>query len=93
MIIDRSRGADDDDNVDDNDDDDGDDNDDDNDDDDDVVARRFAFSADRLRILRKWYWAAGRRWDWTSSIFNHRQLSAVPISSVILTFISIPQMI
>ena len=50
MIIDRSRGADDDDNVDDNDGDDGDDND---DDDDDVVARRFAFSADRLRILRK----------------------------------------
>ena len=44
MIIDRSRGADDDDNDGDNDDD---------DDDDDVVARRFAFSADRLRILRK----------------------------------------
>ena len=43
MIIDRSRGADDDDNDGDNDD----------DDDDDVVARRFAFSADRLRILRK----------------------------------------
>ena len=55
MIIERRRWADhNDDNDDDNDDGDGVDNDNDNDDDDDdVVARRFAFSADRLRILRK----------------------------------------
>ena len=54
LTIERRRGADDgDDNVDDNDDGDDGDDDNDNDDDDDVVARRFAFSADRLRILRK----------------------------------------